>query len=65
MTHRLATTGGKAFYERRKGTVEPIFGIIKEVLGIRQVLLRGLEKVKGEWASTRWAFQLEADASAD
>ena len=59
MAHRLETREGKAFYGRRKGTVEPIFGIIKEVLGIRQFLLRGLKKVKGEWALIRCAFNLK------
>lgn len=59
MAHRLETREGKDFYGRRKGTVEPIFGIVKEVLGIRQFLLRGLEKVKGEWALIRCAFNLK------
>lgn len=59
MTHRLETEEGKAFYARRKGTVEPIFGIIKHVMGFRQFLLRGLEKVKGEWALLRCAYNLK------
>jgi hypothetical protein len=42
MAYRLETREGKDFYGRRKGTAEPIFGIIKEVLGIRQFLLRAL-----------------------
>jgi len=33
----------------RKQTVEPVFGIIKEAMGFRRFLLRGLEKVRGEW----------------
>lgn len=36
------------FYAKRKYTVEPIFGIIKTILGFRQFSLRGLENVKGE-----------------
>jgi len=59
MAYRLETRKGRSFYGRRKGTAEPIFGIIKEVLGIRQFLLRGLEKVKGEWALIRCAFNLK------
>ena len=49
MTHRLATQAGRAAYARRKQTVEPVFGIIKSVLGFRQFSLRGLRKVTGEW----------------
>jgi predicted house-cleaning noncanonical NTP pyrophosphatase (MazG superfamily) len=59
MAYRLETREGKDFYGRRKGTAEPVFGIIKEVLGIRQFLLRGLKKVKGEWALIRCAFNLK------
>ena len=59
MAYRLKTKEGKAFYARRKGTAEPVFGIIKEVLEIRQFLLRGLEKVRGEWALIRCAFNLK------
>lgn len=59
MAYRLETREGKDFYGRRKGTSEPIFGIIKEVMGIRQFLLRGLEKVKGEWALIRCVFNLK------
>ena len=42
-------------YARRKQTVEPVFGIIKNVMGFRQFLLRGLEKVQGEWELVRLA----------
>jgi len=49
MTHRLSTIAGKAAYAKRKQTVEPVFGIIKSVMGFRQFLLRGLHKVTGEW----------------
>lgn len=48
--HRLRTQAGKALYAKRKSTVEPVFGIIKHVLGFRQFLLRGLRAVQGEWA---------------
>ena len=49
MTHRLNTLAGKATYAIRKQTVEPVFGIIKSVMGFRQFSLRGLRKVTGEW----------------
>lgn len=48
-SHRLKTQEGKKLYAKRKSTVEPVFGIIKNVMGFRQFLLRGEEKVKGEW----------------
>ncbi len=49
MAHRLKTRAGKAVYALRKQTVEPVFGIIKSVMGFRQFSLRGLRKVTGEW----------------
>ena len=49
MAHRLQTSAGKGFYKLRKQTVEPVFGIIKEVLGFRRFSLRGHEKVSLEW----------------
>jgi hypothetical protein len=49
MTHRLQTPQGKALYALRKQTPEPVFGIIRSVLGFRQFLLRRLEGVRGEW----------------
>jgi transposase len=49
MAHRLATKTGRAVYALRKQTVEPVFGIIKSVMGLRQFSLRGLRKVTGEW----------------
>ena len=48
--HRLRTRAGKARYAKRKSTVETVFGIIKQVQGFRQFLLRGLRAVQGEWA---------------
>ncbi len=41
---------GKAVYAKRKATVETVFGIVKDVLGFRQFLLRGLDAVQGEWS---------------
>ncbi len=49
MTHRLTTLAGRAAYAIRKQTVEPVFGIIKSVMGFRQFSLRGFRKVSGEW----------------
>jgi hypothetical protein len=49
MRHRLRTTAGKALYKLRQQTVEPVFGIIKAVLGFRQFRLRGRAKVSLEW----------------
>jgi transposase len=54
--HRLATPQGKALYAKRKTTSEPVFGVIKHAMGLRQFLLRGLTAVSGEWqlASIAW-----------
>ena len=59
MKHRLKTKSGKALYAKRKSTIEPVFGIIKSVMGFRQFLLRGLEAVKGEWDLVCIAFNLK------
>lgn len=50
MRHRLQTREGKAVYATRKSTVETVFGIIKQVQGFRQFLLRGLDAVQSEWS---------------
>jgi transposase len=49
MRRLLVTKRGKKLYGKRKETVEPVFGQIKEERGFRRFLLRGLEKVKAEW----------------
>ena len=59
MKHRLKTKEGKAFYAKRKTTSEPVFGIIKEVMGFRRFLLRGLEAVTDEWRLVCLAFNLK------
>ena len=59
MMHRLKTEAGKAFYAQRKSTVEPVFGIIKEVMGFRRFMLRGLTAVSGEWTLVCIAFNLK------
>lgn len=59
MKYRLKTEEGKKFYAKRKSTVEPVFGIIKEVIGFRRFMLRGLEKVTGEWNLVCIAYNLK------
>jgi len=59
MKHRLKTMAGKAIYAKRKSTIEPVFGIIKAVMGFRQFLLRGLKKVAGEWDLVCIAYNLK------
>lgn len=49
MAAKVRTPDGKALYARRKVIVEPVCGQIKEVRGFRRFLLRGLEKIRGEW----------------
>src|ERR1700692_2521865 len=50
MRRKLKTKPGKAVYAARKAIVEPVFGQIKHARGFRQFLLRGIEKVRGEWS---------------
>jgi transposase len=50
MRRTLQTQRGRRLYARRKAIVEPVFGQIKQGRGVRQFLLRGLQKVRGEWA---------------
>ena len=59
MKHRLKTDAGEAKYKLRQQTVEPVFGIIKSVMGFRQFLLRGLEKVGLEWQLVCLAYNLK------
>ena len=59
MALRLQTREGKKLYAKRKHTPEPVFGIIKSVLGFRQFLLRGLEKVKAEWTLVTLAWNMK------
>ena len=53
MAWRLRTSHGKQLYGLRKQTLEPVFGIIKSMIGFRQFLLRGLDRVCGEWSLAR------------
>ena len=59
MAHRLKTLEGRKLYAQRKHTPEPVFGIIKSVLGFRQFLLRGLDHVRGEWNLVTLAWNLK------
>jgi transposase len=59
MRHRLKTSTGKALYKLRQQTVEPVFGIIKSVLGFRQFRLRGRAKVALEWTLVCLAYNLK------
>jgi transposase len=59
MAQRLATPEGKKLYALRKQTPEPVFGIIKSVMGFRQFSLRGLEKVRGEWNLVTLAWNVK------
>ena len=49
MAHKLRTKKGRETYAKRKGMIEPIFGQIKQARGFRQFLLRGMDKMRGEW----------------
>src|SRR5215210_1898519 len=50
MRRKLKTKVSKAVYAARKTIVEPVFGQIKQARGFRQFLLRGIDKVRGEWS---------------
>ena len=50
MRRKLQTKVGATVYAARKAIVEPVFGQIKQARGFRQFLLRGIRKVRGEWA---------------
>ena len=59
MKHRLKTIQGRKLFGLRKQTVEPVFGIIKSVMGFRQFLLRGLDAVQGEWNLVTMAWNIK------
>jgi len=59
MARKLKTKRGKGIYKKRKETVETVFGIIKSVMGFRQFMLRGIEKVNTEWALVRVAYNFK------
>lgn len=49
MARKLRTKAGREMYAKRKGMIEPIFGQLKQVLGLRQFSMRGLSSMRGEW----------------
>ena len=59
MAHRLSTKTGRALYGIRKQTVEQVFGIIKRVMGWRQMSMRGLDKARGEWSLVTMAWNIK------
>ena len=56
MAAKLESEEGRALYRLRQQTVEPVFGIIKAVLGFTEFSLRGLDKVAGEWDLVTLAY---------
>ena len=59
MAYKLRAEIGKTIYRLRKSTVEPVLGIIKEILGFRQFSLRGLAAACGEWNLVCLAYNLK------
>lgn len=59
MSEKLKTEDAKTKYRRRKSTVEPVFGIIKSVLGFTKFSLRGIENVKSEWQLVTLAYNVK------
>jgi hypothetical protein len=58
MRHRLHTPAGRRLYALRKQIPKPVFGIIKSVMGFRQFLLRGLDRVQGERSLVTMAWNM-------
>jgi hypothetical protein len=56
MIDKLQTGPAKSKYKKRKQTVEPVFGIIKSILGFTHFHLRGLKNVKSEWTLATLAY---------
>jgi hypothetical protein len=59
MRRILESERGQQIYKLRKQSVEPVFGIIKQAMGFRQFLLRGLEKTNLEWQLVTCAYNLK------
>jgi transposase len=59
MAHALKSHKGRALYGQRNCTVEPVFGIIKQIMGFRQFSLRGLQATSGEWKWVAMAYNLK------
>jgi len=58
MREKVTSDEGKRIYGRRAATVEPVFGIIKSAMGLRQFLLRGIAKVRIEWDLVCLAYNM-------
>lgn len=59
MLHRLGTRAGRALYGLRKCTVKPVFGIIKRVMGWRQMSPRGPAQAQGDWSLVTMAWNIK------
>ncbi len=59
MRYRLKTPAGRAIYGQRKAVPEPVFGIIKSVMGFTQFSLRGAEAADREWTLASIAWNLK------
>ena len=59
MAHRLKTPRGRDLYALRKQIPEPVFGIIKSVMGFRQFMLRGIDQARGEWKLVTMAWNIK------
>ena len=59
MAHQLKTAKGRDLYALRKQIPEPVFGIIKSVMGFRQFMLRGIDRVRGEWRLVTMAWNIK------
>ena len=58
MREKVTSEEGKRIYGRRASSVEPVFGIIKSAMGLRQFLLRGMAKVRIEWDLACLAYNM-------
>ena len=59
MREKVTSEAGRRIYAKRASSVEPVFGTIKATLGLRQFLLRGLEKVRIEWDLAALAYNMK------
>ena len=59
MAHRMKTTQGRDRYALRKQIPEPVFGIIKSVMGFRKFMLRGIDQSRGEWRLVTMAWNIK------
>jgi hypothetical protein len=59
MAHELSTQAGRALYALSKQTAESVFGIIKHVMGWRQMSMRGLDNAQDEWSLVTMAWNIK------